>query len=107
MGDTGSLAVGGSLAAMAIVGKQEILLLVLMAVFLMEMFSVIIQVSVVRLTGGRVKGRRVFRMTPIHHHFEKLGWPETVVVARFWILGSVALCLALLIAPYISPWINR
>lgn len=107
MGDTGSLAIGGGLAAMAIVGKQEILLLVLMAVFLMEMFSVIIQVGVVKLTGGREKGRRIFRMTPIHHHFEKLGWPETVVVARFWILGSVALCIALLIAPYISPWINR
>ncbi|BDI28487.1 phospho-N-acetylmuramoyl-pentapeptide-transferase [Capsulimonas corticalis] len=105
MGDTGSLAIGASLAAMAIIGKQEILLLIFSLVFLLELFSVIIQVGVVRLTGGKAIGRRVFRRTPIHHHFEEMQWPETVVVARFWIVGVLALAVGLLLARRFVTWI--
>lgn len=104
MGDTGSLALGSSFAALGIIGKQEVLMLVFCAVFLMEMFSVLIQVGVVRATGGKMRGRRVFKMTPIHHHFELSGWAETQVVARFWIFGLLALILGLLLAPALSGW---
>ncbi len=111
MGDTGSLALGSSFAVMGIIGKQEVLLLLFTAVFLIEMVSVMIQVGVFKATGGRGTdgrdiGRRVFRMTPIHHHFEKVGWPETQVVARFWILGVLALVLGLLLAPMMYVWLN-
>lgn len=102
MGDTGSLALGSSFAALAIVGKQEILLLIFSLVFLLEMFSVMIQVSFFKAT----KGRRVFKMTPIHHHFELLGWPETQVVVRFWIIGVIALVVGLMLAPSLSLWIT-
>jgi phospho-N-acetylmuramoyl-pentapeptide-transferase len=106
MGDTGSLALGSSFAALAIVGKQEILLLVFGLVFLMETISVMIQVSVFKATGGKPNGRRVFKMTPIHHHFEKSGWAETQVVTRFWILGVIALVVGLLLAPSLSVWVR-
>lgn len=105
MGDTGSLAIGAGLAALCIVGKQEILGLLFMFVFLMEMVSVMIQVTVVRLTGGKATGKRVFKMTPIHHHFERCGWPETTVVQRFIILGAVALLVGMLLAPSFSSWV--
>ena len=105
MGDTGSLALGSSFAAMGVIGKQEVLLLVFAAVFLMEMFSVMLQVSVFKATGGRPNGRRIFKMTPIHHHFELSGWAETQVVARFWILGILALILGLLVAPLMYWWL--
>lgn len=105
MGDTGSLALGSSFAAMAVIGKEEVLLLVFAAVFLMEMFSVMLQVSVFKATGGRPHGRRIFKMTPIHHHFELSGWAETQVVARFWILGILALILGLLLAPWMYWWL--
>jgi len=106
MGDTGSLALGSSFAAMAILGKQEVLLLLFTVVFLMELFSVMIQVGVFQATGGKPNGRRVFRMTPIHHHFELLGWAETQVVARFWILGILALIAGLLLAPQMYLWLG-
>lgn len=100
MGDTGSLALGSSFAAMAIIGKQEVLVLLYAIVFILETVSVLIQVSVFQSTGGKLNGgRRVFLMTPIHHHFERLGWAETLVVARFWIFGILALVLGLLLAP--------
>lgn len=102
MGDTGSLALGASFAALAILGKQEVLLLLLAVVFLLETGSVMIQVAVFKAT----KGRRVFKMTPIHHHFELSGWKETQVVARFWILGVLALVLGLLLAPLLYPWLG-
>lgn len=105
MGDTGSLALGSSFAALALIGKQEVLLLLLAVVFLMETFSVMIQVAVFKSTGGKPNGRRVFKMTPIHHHFELSGWAETQVVARFWILGILALVLALLLAPKMYLWL--
>ena len=106
MGDTGSLALGSSFAAMAIIGKQEVLLLIFGFVFLMETISVMIQVGVFKSTGGRPNGRRVFKMTPLHHHFELSGWDETQVVARFWILGVIALVIGLLLAPSLSVWIR-
>ena len=88
MGDTGSLALGGALGAMAILLKAEFLLAIVAGVFVMETVSVIIQTSYFRYTKRRFgEGRRVFRMAPIHHHFEKLGWAESTVVIRFWILG--------------------
>ena len=105
MGDTGSLALGSSFAAMALIGKQEVLLLLFAIVFLIETFSVMIQVSVFKATGGKPNGRRVFKMTPIHHHFELVGWKETQVVARFWILGILALILGLLLAPQMYVWL--
>lgn len=98
MGDTGSLALGSSFAALALMGKQEILVLLFALVFLIETLSVMIQVSVFKATGGKPNGRRVFKMTPIHHHFELSGWAETQVVARFWIVGVLALIAGLLIA---------
>ena len=109
MGDTGSLALGSSFAVMGLLGKQEVLMLLFAVVFLLEMFSVMIQVSVFKATGGKGPdgkdiGRRVFRMSPLHHHFEKSGWKETQVVARFWILGILALVLGLLLAPAMYWW---
>ena len=93
MGDTGSLALGGSFAALGVINKIELPLLLFMLVFLAEMTSVIVQVGVFKATGGRPNGRRVFKMAPIHHHFELLGWPETQVVARFCIIGVLAAVL--------------
>ena len=74
--------------------------------FILETVSVLIQVSVFQSTGGKLNGgRRVFLMTPIHHHFEKLGWTETQVVARFWIIGVLALVLGLFLAPQMYVWL--
>ena len=105
MGDTGSLALGSSFAALALIGKQEALLLLFALVFLIETGSVMIQVAVFKSTGGKPNGRRVFKMTPIHHHFELSGWKETQVVARFWIIGILALVLGLLLAPKMYLWL--
>jgi phospho-N-acetylmuramoyl-pentapeptide-transferase len=88
MGDTGSLALGGALGAMAILLKAEFLLVIVGGVFVLETLSVIVQKGWFKYTKRRFgEGRRVFRMAPIHHHFEKLGWSEPKVVIRFWILG--------------------
>jgi phospho-N-acetylmuramoyl-pentapeptide-transferase len=96
MGDTGSLAMGGAIAVMSILLKSEFLLLIVGGVFVLEAFSVIVQVTWFRYTLARYgQGRRVFRMSPIHHHFEQLGWPETKVVIRFWILGLMFAMLAI------------
>jgi phospho-N-acetylmuramoyl-pentapeptide-transferase len=95
MGDTGSLALGGAIGVMAILLKAEFLLVISGGVFVMEGLSVMIQTSWFKYTARRFgEGRRVFRMAPIHHHFEKLGWPETKVVVRFWILGILFAMLA-------------
>ena len=91
MGDTGSLSLGGTLAVLAILIKRELLLVVVGGIFVVETLSVIIQVLSFRFRGGK----RIFRMAPIHHHFEELGWPETRVVVRFWIL-SILLALVTL-----------
>jgi phospho-N-acetylmuramoyl-pentapeptide-transferase len=84
MGDTGSLSLGGSLAAVAVIVKHEIVLAIIGGLFVLETLSVIIQVISFKLTG-----KRVFRMAPIHHHFEKKGWPESTVVIRFWIIAII------------------
>ncbi|MBI3871914.1 MAG: phospho-N-acetylmuramoyl-pentapeptide-transferase [candidate division Zixibacteria bacterium] len=90
MGDTGALALGGAIGALAIMTKKEILLLILGGVFAAEALSVILQVGYFRYTG-----RRIFRMAPLHHHFELLGWPESKVVVRFWIIGAICALLTL------------
>ena len=90
MGDTGSLAIGGTLGVMAICCKQEILLAVVGGVFVIEAMSVILQVASFKLTG-----RRIFLMSPIHHHFELLGWKENTVIVRFWILSLVLALIGL------------
>ncbi len=87
MGDTGSLSLGGMIGATAVATKHEIVLAIIGGLFVMEAMSVIIQVASFKLTG-----KRVFKMAPIHHHFEKLGWTESQVVIRFWII-SVMLAL--------------
>ena len=84
MGDTGSLALGGAVGAIAVATKHEIVLGVIGGLFVLETLSVMIQVISFKLTG-----KRVFRMAPIHHHFEKLGWAESTVVIRFWIVSVV------------------
>jgi phospho-N-acetylmuramoyl-pentapeptide-transferase len=88
MGDTGSLALGGLLGATAVAVKQEIVLAIVGGLFVLEVVSVMVQVVSFKLTG-----KRVFRMAPIHHHFEKMGWPESTVVIRFWII-SIMLAIA-------------
>ncbi|MCP4632338.1 MAG: phospho-N-acetylmuramoyl-pentapeptide-transferase [candidate division Zixibacteria bacterium] len=84
MGDTGALALGSALGTLAILTKNEVLLVIMGGVFVIEVLSVIIQVASYRLTG-----KRVFKMSPIHHHFELLGWAEPKVVIRFWIAGII------------------
>jgi phospho-N-acetylmuramoyl-pentapeptide-transferase len=91
MGDTGSLALGGALGTVAILVKREFLLVVLGGIFVAEAVSVIAQVTYFKRTGGR----RLFRMAPLHHHFELLGWSETQVVVRFWIVGILLLLLGM------------
>src|SRR5690606_21724541 len=96
MGDTGSLSLGGAIGAMAILLKAEFLLVIVGGVFVAETLSVILQTGWFKYTRRRYgEGRRIFRMAPIHHHFEKVGWPETKVVVRFWILGLMCAMLAL------------
>jgi phospho-N-acetylmuramoyl-pentapeptide-transferase len=90
MGDVGSLALGGALGTMAVLIRQEVLLAVVGGIFVLETLSVIIQVASFKLTG-----RRVFRMAPIHHHFEQLGWPEQKIVVRFWIISAILGLVAL------------
>ena len=88
MGDVGSLSLGGTLGTIAVLAKSEFLFVVIGGIFVIEALSVIIQVA-----SFKTRGVRVFKMAPIHHHFEKLGWPETKVTVRFWI---ISLCLAIL-----------
>jgi phospho-N-acetylmuramoyl-pentapeptide-transferase len=90
MGDTGSLALGGALGTVAILIKRELLLPLIGGIFVLEALSVMAQVASFRWRGGR----RIFRMAPIHHHFELLGWSETQVVVRFWIVGILLLLLS-------------
>jgi phospho-N-acetylmuramoyl-pentapeptide-transferase len=90
MGDVGSLALGGALGTIAVLIRQEILLAVVGGIFVVETLSVIIQVASFKLTG-----KRVFLMAPIHHHFEKLGWPEQRIVIRFWIISAILGLVAL------------
>ncbi len=88
MGDVGSLALGGAIGAVAVIIKQEILLILVGGLFVIETLSVIFQVGFFKITNGR----RIFRMAPLHHHFELKGWPEPKVIVRFWII-AIALAL--------------
>ncbi len=90
MGDTGSLALGGALGVIAVAAHHEIVLAIVGGLFVMEAVSVIVQVAVYKRTG-----KRVFRMAPIHHHFEQLGWKESTVVIRFWIVSIVLALIGL------------
>jgi phospho-N-acetylmuramoyl-pentapeptide-transferase len=91
MGDVGSLALGGGLGILAVLIKQEVLLIFIGGVFVIEALSVILQVGSYKLRGGK----RIFKMAPIHHHFEALGWPESKVIVRFWIAGLIMALFAL------------
>ncbi len=91
MGDVGSLALGGAISTVAVIIKQELLLVFIGGVFLLEALSVILQVGSFKLRGGK----RVFRMAPLHHHFELSGWKESKVIIRFWILGLLLALFAL------------
>jgi phospho-N-acetylmuramoyl-pentapeptide-transferase len=84
MGDTGSLALGGLLGAVAVASKHEIVLAIVGGLFVLETLSVMLQVAVYKRTG-----KRLFLMAPIHHHFEKLGWQEPTLVIRFWIIAMI------------------
>jgi phospho-N-acetylmuramoyl-pentapeptide-transferase len=98
MGDTGSLAIGGLFGALAIATNTQLLLVILGGLFVMETLSVILQVI-----SFRGFGRRIFRMSPIHHHFELAGWPEFTVIVRFWIIAG--LCVAVGLGLYYAEFI--
>jgi phospho-N-acetylmuramoyl-pentapeptide-transferase len=96
MGDTGSLALGGALAGLAIITRTELLLILLGGLFVIITMSVVIQVSVFKVTKFKTgKPFRVFRMTPLHHHFELAGWAETTIVVRFWLIAGMFVALGL------------
>lgn len=90
MGDVGALALGAALGVVAVIVRQEIVLIIMGGVFVMETVSVILQVGSYKLTG-----RRIFRMAPLHHHFELKGWPEPRVIVRFWIITIVLVLIGL------------
>ena len=99
MGDTGSLALGGIIAGLSLTSRTEILAVVLGALFVAEITSVVVQILAFRTTG-----RRVFRMAPFHHHFELVGWAETTVIIRFWLLTAIACGLG--VALFYSEWLS-
>ena len=99
MGDTGSLALGGGIAGLAVFSRTELLLPFIAGLFLIISVSVILQVGSFKLTG-----RRVFRMAPLHHHFEMLGWPEIQIVVRFWIIQG--LCIGAGLALFYAEWVR-
>jgi phospho-N-acetylmuramoyl-pentapeptide-transferase len=90
MGDVGALGLGGAMAVVAVLIKQEVLLVFIGGVFVLEAVSVILQV-----VSFKLRGERVFKMAPLHHHFEQLGWAESKIIARFWIAGLVMALFAL------------
>jgi phospho-N-acetylmuramoyl-pentapeptide-transferase len=97
MGDTGSLALGGIIAGLSVTSRTEILAIIVGALFVAEVTSVVIQVVAVRTTG-----RRVFRLTPLHHHFELMDWPESTLTIRFWLITAIACGLG--IALFYGEW---
>ncbi len=90
MGDVGSLALGGALGVIAVLVRQELVLVIMGGVFVMETLSVILQVG-----SYKLRGQRIFRMAPIHHHYELKGWPEPRVIVRFWIISMVLVLVGL------------
>ncbi|HTZ90808.1 MAG TPA: phospho-N-acetylmuramoyl-pentapeptide-transferase [Streptosporangiaceae bacterium] len=104
MGDTGSLALGGVLAGLAVCTKTQLLLLILGGLFVITTLSVIIQVSVFKATKFRTgRGIRVFKMSPLHNHFDMIGWAETTIVIRFWLISG--LCVALALGIFYAEWL--
>ncbi len=105
MGDTGSLALGGAVAGLAILTRTELLLVILGGLFVLETVSVVLQVTCFkvtkRLTGT---GRRIFRIAPIHHHFEMLGWEQVTVTIRFWIITGI--CVAAGLGIFYAEWVS-
>jgi phospho-N-acetylmuramoyl-pentapeptide-transferase len=101
MGDTGSLALGGALAGMAILTRTEFLLALMGGLFVIQTLSVILQVGYFKLSGGK----RIFRMAPLHHHFEMLGWEEITVVIRFWLIAGIFVAAGL--GLFYGEWIAR
>ncbi len=99
MGDTGSLALGGIIAGLSVTSRTEVLAVVLGALFVAEVTSVVLQIVAFRTTG-----RRVFRMAPFHHHFELVGWAETTVIIRFWLLTAIACGLG--VSLFYSEWLG-
>ena len=99
MGDTGSLALGGIIAGLSVTSRTEVLAVVLGALFVAEVTSVVVQILAFRTTG-----RRVFRMAPFHHHFELVGWAETTVIIRFWLLTAIACGLG--VALFYGEWLH-
>jgi len=96
MGDTGSLAIGGIIATLAIILRKELLIPILCGIFLMESLSVMMQVAWFKYTKRKTgTGRRIFRMSPLHHHYQKLGLPEPKIVLRFWIIGILLAVLTI------------
>ena len=90
MGDVGSLALGGTLGVLAVLVRQELVLIIMGGVFVMETLSVILQVG-----SYKLRGQRIFRMAPIHHHYELKGWPEPRVIVRFWIISIILVLVGL------------
>jgi phospho-N-acetylmuramoyl-pentapeptide-transferase len=90
MGDVGSLSLGGALGTVAVVTKHELILIVVGGIFVAETLSVVLQVASYKLTG-----KRLFKMAPIHHHFEQIGWPESKIITRFWIVGIILALVSL------------
>jgi len=90
MGDVGSLALGGAIGTIAVIIKQELLLIFIGGVFVAEALSVMIQVA-----SFKMRGKRVFKMAPLHHHFELVGWSESKVIIRFWIVSLILALFAL------------
>jgi phospho-N-acetylmuramoyl-pentapeptide-transferase len=99
MGDTGSLALGGAIAGMAILTRTEFLLALMGGLFVLQTLSVMLQVGYFKLTGGK----RLFRMAPLHHHFEMLGWEEITVVIRFWLIGGIFVAAGL--GVFYAEWV--
>ncbi|MGB1183984.1 MAG: phospho-N-acetylmuramoyl-pentapeptide-transferase, partial [Schleiferiaceae bacterium] len=95
-GDTGSLAIGAIIAVLALAVRKEFLLPIISGIFLAENLSVILQVSYFKYTKKKYgEGRRIFLMSPLHHHYQKKGYPETKIVTRFWIVGIMLAVLAI------------
>ncbi len=104
MGDVGSLAIGGALAGLAIMSRTELLMAVIAGLFVLETLSVLLQTAYFKLTRRLTgTGRRIFRIAPIHHHFEHLGWDEVTVVIRFWIIAGI--CVATGLGLFYASWL--
>jgi len=96
MGDLGSLSIGAAIGTLAVIVRQEIVLFIMAGIFVVETVSVVLQVGYFRYTKKRFgKGRRIFLMAPLHHHYEKKGWKETQVVVRFWIITMMLVLIGL------------